>query len=85
MAEAVLTPLSTFTDQVIVNGRQMSETRTLGSLWAEGPVALVFLRRLEEAPAARVGAGLRDLSRACGEVREKPADKERGNGSGDER
>jgi inorganic triphosphatase YgiF len=33
-------------------------------------LALIFRRRLDEAPAATVRAGLRDLSRACGEVRE---------------
>ena len=33
-------------------------------------LTLVFRRRLDEAPAATVRAGLRDLSRACGEVRE---------------
>ena len=33
-------------------------------------LTLVFRRRLDEAPAATVRAGLRDLARACGEVRE---------------
>ena len=33
-------------------------------------VTSVFRRRLDEAPTAAVRAGLRDLSRACGEVRE---------------
>jgi CHAD domain-containing protein len=33
-------------------------------------LALVFRRRLDEAPAATVRAGLRDLAQACGEVRE---------------
>ena len=33
-------------------------------------LTLVFRRRLDEAPATTVRAGLRDLARACGEVRE---------------